>query len=171
MVDMTSYPLTEPYGFMCTAHIRSHVINTNHDLFTWVPSTRTWMRTMKYHVHSWLRSTHSLTTKYSQRVELCGTIIIWYTDDCQVCKDNKTNFFRRLEYNTVNYPVIRVKASAEKISRFRHVQSVPLYDIVYPQSNDSVLSAWCVMWTRSNENTESVYESAHSRVKIHRRLL
>ena len=60
-----------------------------------------------------------------------NTLIIWWSQTCASCKFNGA-FFDRLEQaaRQQGYDVRRMEATEENLQRYRHVSSIPRYDVL-----------------------------------------
>jgi hypothetical protein len=60
------------------------------------------------------------------------TLIIWYLPTCAACNHAK-GFMRRLEESPNDFAIVRVQATRGRLERFPHVQTLPLFDLVFPE--------------------------------------
>lgn len=59
------------------------------------------------------------------------TIVIWYQPGCAVCRFSES-LFQALERNASGFTVVRCEVTKDVIRRYPHVDSLPMYDFVWP---------------------------------------
>ena len=64
------------------------------------------------------------------------TLVIWVRRGCMACQLNR-RFFATLESTAKDMRVVRVEASDRMQKQFKHITTLPLYDIVEPDVSGS----------------------------------